>query len=336
MVNSLTDVMGVVGRVAAVAADQESAHARAEYVLDELEGLIPFAAADFSAIDPDSGDYVQLARRGYSDQTISGLRDARFVDTLDLLKLQVTGHPTRMRDVPGDPLDTWVIGEILVPAGYSEGLTMCLRTHDGRLTGAINLSTESKDHPSDAARDAIGILCNALGSVADLTQSNRWLEKLAGVGKIAVGIDAMGRAIAFSGSPQLDLFRPEGELQFAIMKVVNRKIGGSFIWPADSSGEGWLRVSVIIVSARHTDLAAVVTLDDADAAFLTQRELEVLTMAAQGLSNREIATGFFISDRTVQTHIEHILMKLGAPNRAAAAAIGVQRGLLLGKVGYSR
>jgi DNA-binding CsgD family transcriptional regulator len=334
--NSLADVMGVVGRVAAVAADQDSAQVRAEYVLDELEALIPFAAADFSAIDPVSGDYVQLARRGYSDQIIAGLRDSRFVETLDLLGLQTTGQPTRMRDVPGDPLDTWVIGEILVPAGYQEGLTMCLKTHDGRLTGAINLSTESVEHPSDVAREAIGFLCNTLGSVADLTQSNRWFEGLVGEGKLAVGIDAAGTVIAFSGSPKAEFFNPDSELLAAAKKVVDRRIGGSFIWPADSLGEDWFRINVIIISARETNLVAVITMDTADEKHLSQRELEVLTMAAQGLSNREIATGLFISDRTVQTHVEHILLKLAAPNRAAAAAIGAQRGLLLGKVRYAR
>lgn len=325
--------MDAVGRIAAVAAGQESAQIRAEYVLEELSELIPYAAADFTAVDPISGEYVQLARRGYSDETIASLRDARFIDTIDLLNLPSSGKPLRMKDVPGDPLDTWIIGEVLVPAGYREGLTMCLRTNDGRVTGVINLSTETKDHPSELARDSIGYLCRALGSVADITQSTKWLEQVAGEGKSAVGLDEHGEAVAFSGVSHPELFHPGSELLKAAQELVRQKICGAFIWPADSKGEGWLRVSVIPVSGRHHDLAAVVTLDTADVRQLSLRELEVLTLAAQGLSNREIASILFISDRTVQTHIEHTLVKLAAPNRAAAAATAAQRGLLLGRLG---
>lgn len=333
MAKTLAEAMDAVGRIAAVAAEQESAQIRAECVLEELTDLIPYAAADFAAVDPVSGEFIQLARRGYSDETIAGLRDSRFINTLDVLNLRTSGKPLRMKDVPGDPLDTWVIGEILVPAGYREGLTMCLRTNDGRVTGVINLSTETKDHPSELARDSIGYLCHALGSVADMTQSTKWLAQVAGEGKTAVGLDERGEAVAFSGSSHPELFHPGSELLKAAQDLVRQKICGAFIWPADSQGEGWFRVSVIPVAGKHHDLTAVVTLDSADVRHMSVRELEVLTLAAQGMSNREIASALFISDRTVQTHIEHTLVKLSASNRAAAAATAAQRGLLLGQLG---
>ncbi len=61
---------------------------------------------------------------------------------------------------------------------------------------------------------------------------------------------------------------------------------------------------------------------------LTAREVDVLTLIAGGLGNREIALRLRTSARTVSTHVEHILLKLGARSRAAAAAIAVDRGLL--------
>ncbi len=61
---------------------------------------------------------------------------------------------------------------------------------------------------------------------------------------------------------------------------------------------------------------------------LTARELDVLTLIAGGLGNREIAGRLRASVRTVSTHVEHILLKLGARSRAGAAAIAVDRGLL--------
>ncbi|MBV9681803.1 MAG: response regulator transcription factor [Solirubrobacterales bacterium] len=53
---------------------------------------------------------------------------------------------------------------------------------------------------------------------------------------------------------------------------------------------------------------------------LTPRELEVLPLLAGGLTNREIATELFISNKTASVHVSRILTKLSVPNRAAAAA----------------
>ena len=61
---------------------------------------------------------------------------------------------------------------------------------------------------------------------------------------------------------------------------------------------------------------------------LSTREVEVLELIAQGKSNAAIAADLFIAPRTAATHIEHILSKLGAANRAQAAVLGVQLQLI--------
>jgi DNA-binding NarL/FixJ family response regulator len=73
-------------------------------------------------------------------------------------------------------------------------------------------------------------------------------------------------------------------------------------------------------------------LDTIDLGPLTRRELEVLTLAAEGLSNNEIGEALVVTTRTVATHVEHILDKIQAPNRAAAASYALREGLILGKV----
>jgi len=60
---------------------------------------------------------------------------------------------------------------------------------------------------------------------------------------------------------------------------------------------------------------------------LTRRELDVLRLLAEGRTNREIGDALFISHRTVATHVEAILAKLGLDSRAAAAAFAVKHGL---------
>jgi DNA-binding NarL/FixJ family response regulator len=61
---------------------------------------------------------------------------------------------------------------------------------------------------------------------------------------------------------------------------------------------------------------------------LTPRELEVLKLVAQGLSNADIAQRLVLSEHTVHRHLANILRKLSLSSRAAAAAWGVRTGLV--------
>lgn len=61
---------------------------------------------------------------------------------------------------------------------------------------------------------------------------------------------------------------------------------------------------------------------------LSRRQREVALLIARGLTNRRIAQEFSISERTVTTHVNHILAKLGATSRAQVAAWIVEQRLL--------
>ena len=65
-----------------------------------------------------------------------------------------------------------------------------------------------------------------------------------------------------------------------------------------------------------------------NAAGLTARELEVLALLADGLTNAQLADRLFLSEKTVDHHVSSVLRKLGEPNRAAAAAVARRRGLV--------
>ncbi len=61
---------------------------------------------------------------------------------------------------------------------------------------------------------------------------------------------------------------------------------------------------------------------------LTERELEVLYLLAQGMPNKEIAAHLIISERTAKFHVSSIMGKLGATNRTEAVSLAAQRGLI--------
>lgn len=61
---------------------------------------------------------------------------------------------------------------------------------------------------------------------------------------------------------------------------------------------------------------------------LTEREREVLSLLAQGMPNKEIASHLVISERTAKFHVSSIMSKLGATNRTEAVTLAAQRGLI--------
>lgn len=60
---------------------------------------------------------------------------------------------------------------------------------------------------------------------------------------------------------------------------------------------------------------------------LTRREHEVLTFIARGKSNKEIGEALFITEKTVKTHVSHLLDKLGLSDRTQAAIFAVKQGM---------
>ncbi|HVO58154.1 MAG TPA: response regulator transcription factor [Dongiaceae bacterium] len=61
---------------------------------------------------------------------------------------------------------------------------------------------------------------------------------------------------------------------------------------------------------------------------ITPREMEILGLIAQGMSNREIAEKLFVSENTVKTHSSRVFDKLGARRRTQAVQLGKEYGLL--------
>lgn len=61
---------------------------------------------------------------------------------------------------------------------------------------------------------------------------------------------------------------------------------------------------------------------------LTPREIEILGLIAEGLSNKEMAERLFVSENTIKTHCSRVFDKLGAGRRTQAVQIGKQFGLI--------
>jgi DNA-binding CsgD family transcriptional regulator len=108
------------------------------------------------------------------------------------------------------------------------------------------------------------------------------------------------------------------------------EIYGALIAAVFSATGVWLGIRLtrpkerVVVREVQVPAPAVFVRDEAQVAALglTPRELEILALIAEGLSNREIAARVFVSENTVKTHSSRVFDKLGARRRTQA----VQRG----------
>ena len=96
---------------------------------------------------------------------------------------------------------------------------------------------------------------------------------------------------------------------------------------AAAKGETLLKPEILarVLAARSKPVSASAAQVDSA---LTDRELEVLQAASRGERNKEIAYKLGITERTVKAHLASIYQKFNVASRAAAVAVGAQKGLL--------
>jgi DNA-binding NarL/FixJ family response regulator len=107
---------------------------------------------------------------------------------------------------------------------------------------------------------------------------------------------------------------------------LNDRVGGLLIGADDYLVKPLDQNELLARVRRLLARSASVTSDSASK--LTKRELEVLLLLADGLESEEIAGRLFISPKTVATHIQRILTKLGVHSRAQAVALAHRQHLV--------
>ncbi|MEJ2710618.1 MAG: response regulator transcription factor [Anaerolineales bacterium] len=85
---------------------------------------------------------------------------------------------------------------------------------------------------------------------------------------------------------------------------------------------------IVVRMSSNDEASPDSTQEDESQSSLTARELEVLHLLAQGMSNRAIAESLTISDRTVHAHLSNIFSKMGVSSRLEAVLSAIQRGWL--------
>jgi len=318
--------------VATVAAAPAGVAERAEALLAPLRRLVPFVAARIYLLDMAHRAEHPLVSVGYDDKVRSYQDSPQHIADVELLGLDRHGPPLRLRDLPVPPerIRGWT--EFLEPAGFREGIAVRLTTSDGRYLGLLGLNTDTPAHPTDAARDVLGVLSTTLAAAVDPLRSISAAARLVDGASGGVLLTRDGRPLPLPGLAGHPLLAPGSRLLVAAAGQLDSVAHTAFLSPYDSDGEDThLRVTVLACPPLPPAyvVAAVVVTPRTALCRLTRRELEVLGLLVEGCSNRRIASIFRLTERTVATHLEHILAKLDAPTRTLAAVYALRRGLYI-------
>ncbi|HEX4725759.1 MAG TPA: autoinducer binding domain-containing protein, partial [Pseudonocardiaceae bacterium] len=161
--------LSLFAELGAILGSAESRETRSAEILRQLRSVVPYAAASVSAAKPGTIAHVSLANDGYPPPVERHLNEW-FVhhDPAYLLMRRSSGPPLRWRDNPFHYRDTYSAREVFVPAGFDEGVTVCVRNRRGFYTGSVHLSVDDRRHPTDDAVRFLTHMQVMLGELTDL------------------------------------------------------------------------------------------------------------------------------------------------------------------------
>jgi non-specific serine/threonine protein kinase len=213
-------------------------------------------------------------------------------------------------------------------------IARALNNRDGILYGTFNLGlAEYLDGSLDAARP---LFAESLGLARRMGTKRQTGYALLGLAIADSGADAGWSARLHGAADQAladagDTIEPlEKRLADHDRQRLRTAMGTGAFDAEYAAGRTLDAAEVLAVLGRKDAVAGrvpVAVSGEAGTA-LTPRELEVLKLVAQGLSNPDIARRLVVSEHTVHRHLANIRRKLGLSSRAAAAAWGVRMGLV--------
>ena len=294
-------------------------------VLTALAELIPFDEASLSRWDAVTGRHVNLTAGVISPTTAEFIetelhRDPVFKHVQQTREsLWLSDMPERMRRISS------TVRDLIEPSGFAEGTTQCLFSTDGRYVGVLNVALTQAKTPLPPVRSALTLLLDSLAVAVDplsrIGTGSRTQDNFTWVRQMPLPDGPRTRLGATAGQAAPDMPVGHSSLTEHIRRTArSRPLPATILVP---HGRQLLQLRLTPAeSSIRVECRAV-----ARPAGLSPRELQVLAELTRGRTNRQIADNLAIAPRTVATHVEHILAKLGTPNRAAAAAKATAWGL---------
>ncbi|RJQ76539.1 DNA-binding response regulator [Pseudonocardiaceae bacterium YIM PH 21723] len=318
------DVARAIVRIGCVLGSSAGREEKAAEVLTAIRTVVPFAAGSISRAQLDDEDHVSVVNLGYPDAVQHHLNtwfvrnDAAFLRLAD-----PNTKPGRWQDLPFKYEDTYTAKQVLMPAGFSNGVTVRMFTKNDRYTGSLHVSTVEKDQPVDSTRELWSALSRMLSGLVDpLAESLEELRKHPD-DRNAVLVTPSMKVVGIPGTAAGPLLHQGSEVITEILRGVWPSAPRSFWWP--SAHGDFHRVTVspgrdhLLVSERPATPPYG----------LSRREMEVLSLVATGRTNIQIANSLQISPKTVAKHVENLMSKMDATCRTEIAVQATRSELLI-------
>lgn len=283
-------------------------------VLASLYRVLPYDDALLSRWDPLAKKHVHVA--GSMPHLASDFiqRDLHRDPLFDFAKK--TGSTLWLSSLtPEQRRSSPTVRRVVEPLGYAEGVTQCLHTSEGNYAGVLNLGMRRIGPELEDAKKVLALLFDSLAAAVDAcpaldgSTAQEWVVVVPD--RTDHGVVAGPSFGPISGFPIVEVVR---------RGVRTRRLPATLLVP--------FRGSCVEVRLQRVEEGTRALCRVGDfASPLSWREIEVLSEIARGRTNHEIAACLVITSRTVACHVEHILAKLGVPNRAAAASYAVSLGL---------
>lgn len=315
-----------------LASSTEPLRQRAQAVLGALRPLVPFDAAWLALADPLDGSYTSLASSDLDDGVVDYLSGPAMAQDIRATGTDRERPPLSPSDLPypACELPTW--SECLHPAGIHEALSVGLFAPEGRHVGFLALLSGDQAPPTSEARRRLDELAPVLAEAIDPLRALVTTARLVRGATAGAALRRDGLTQPLPGLQDHPLLgRGSPVVRLAAGRVADGQEYAAFLWPLGGryAPDGHVRVSVVAAQdGGPTALTgAVLPSPPPDLHGLTPRELEVLGMLVDGRSNRGVARSLVVAQRTVATHVEHVLAKLQAATRTHAAVRAEREGL---------
>lgn len=303
---------------------------RAQGLLERLDRWLPVEATWLTLSDPESNVYATVGSTGLERSVLDYLDRPAVAQEIQLYELNQNRPPVSVAELPVavDELPTWA--ECLIPAGFRDGLGVPLCEPGGPYLGMLSLLFSSGESPSPAMRDRLTqlspLIARGLSPMRSLLATARIVRgATSGVvlhqdGTIHPLAGLEDHALLVADSPVVDIARGT---------LLAGQVYRSFMWPAPDGPGATGHVRMTVLAATEVPafvLGTVLVTPRVECRGLTPRELQVLGLLVDGRSNQQIAHRLAVAPRTVAAHMEHLLNKLEAPTRTAAAVRAEREG----------
>lgn len=222
------------------------------------------------------------------------------------------GMPLRFVDVP-EVRETRTYREVIQPNGFREGVTVPL---GGAPASFVAFSSTHGRPLDDDSRLALAMLSHDLGGLVDpgAEAGDARADAVLAIsrGRVEVRAAAIGRV------PLAD-----AELRLAAQSALDGPADRVGFHHRDADGSWWR----VLARVRRPDGVLVRICRAPDFGPLTGRELDVVGLVARGWSNERISAALGITVRTVRSHVESSLVKLGCANRTTLARQALEQDL---------